>query len=656
MRKCVFDLEANGLYDEVTVVHCGVFKDIQTNEVFKFRPSEVHKMLSFMDTCSVLIGQNVLSYDFPVLEKLYNYVYTGTKVDLLIMSRMLYPNLSIPEAAVVEARAAKERASGPHSVQAWGYRLGRGKVHHEDWSTFSEDMMHRCAEDVEIQHMMFDHFNKRCERLGWPRSAFNLSFKLFDVLGKSERHGWLVNQPLMRRYIGQLSRWIEIIDWVLSKNLPWTYDCLESKTDGEQNWVRKPFLKSGECAAIVTRYFPELQGKKSYEPDCFVAGPFTRVSFRRISLGSGQEVKEYLLDLGWEPEEWNYKKDPDTGRALIGPDGQLIRSSPKINYDEAFKGVNGKVGRLIARRITCIQRRSILQGLLDSVRPDGRIPQRITGIASTGRLTHGGIVNIPGVKSFFGKQMRKIFTVPEGYALVGVDASGCQNRAMAARVNDPSFTETLLNGDKKKGTHIHQINAKAILDVANEVVTYDESKTLNYAWMFGASDKKLGTTLNKPPEVGTRIREALLSVSPGLKSLVESLQKEWRRTATVTTGQWGRPEFKSGLVKGLDGRPILIDQEHTLLVYMLQSDEAILMQHALVFLYGWLIDKGWVWGVDFAFVANVHDEFQAEVRADRVTEYRELAEYSIRYASEFLGMTVPQQGESEAGRNWYETH
>ena len=115
MRKCVFDLEANGLYDDVTVVHCGVFKDIQTNEVFKFRPSEVHQMLSFMDTCSVLIGQNVLSYDFPVLEKLYGYVYTGTKVDLLIMSRMLYPNLSVPEAAVLEARAAKERASGPLS-------------------------------------------------------------------------------------------------------------------------------------------------------------------------------------------------------------------------------------------------------------------------------------------------------------------------------------------------------------------------------------------------------------------------------------------------------------------------------------------------------------------------------------------------------------
>jgi DNA polymerase I-like protein with 3'-5' exonuclease and polymerase domains len=110
------------------------------------------------------------------------------------------------------------------------------------------------------------------------------------------------------------------------------------------------------------------------------------------------------------------------------------------------------------------------------------------------------------------------------------------------------------------------------------------------------------------------------------------------------------------MIKGLDGRPIIIENEHTLLVYMLQSDEAILMQHAVVFLHQWLQDLGWVWGKDYAFVANVHDEFQAEVRAPLVPKYRELAEYSIRYASEYLKMTVPQQGESEAGANWYETH
>lgn len=656
MRRCVFDLEANGLLVFATVVHCGVFLDIQTDEEFRFTPNQIPQMIDFMDTCCVLIGQNVIDYDFPLMEKLHGYKYKGTVVDLLIMSRMLYSNLQVPAQMLQDARDAKVKASGPHSVQAWGYRLGRGKVHHEDWSTYSEAMMHRCSEDVHIQRMMFDHFNKRCARLGWPRSSFNTTFKLFDILSASERHGWMVDAERIERYIQQLTRWIQRIDRVLEVNLPFTYDVLESKTNGEQNWVRKPFLKSGECSAITVRHFPELEGVRSFEDACFVKGPFSRIKFRRISLGSGQEVKKYLLDSGWEPEEWNYKKDPDTGKVLLDHAGQPIKSSPKISYDEEFRGVNGKVGRLIARRIVCVQRRSILEGLQEGIRPDGRLPQRITGIAATGRLTHSGIVNIPGTKSFFGKQMRKVFTVPEGYKLVGVDASGCQNRAMAARVNDPAFTEVLLNGDKKKGTHIHQINAKAILDVAKETVTYDESKTLNYAWMFGASDKKLGSTINKPQDVGARIREALLSVSPGLKSLVESITKEWRATATVSMGQWGRPEFKSGYVRGLDGRPIVIENEHTLLVYMLQSDEAILMQYAVVTLHGWLQSKGWVWGKDYAFVGNIHDEFQAEVINSKVKEYRELAEYSIRYASEQLGMSVPQQGDSAEGLNWYDTH
>jgi len=480
MRKCMFDLETDGLLSVATVIHCGVFIDLTTEEVFKFTPNEIPQMLKFMDTCSVLAGQNVIDFDFPVLEKLHGYVYNGVKVDLLIMSRMLYPNLTVPPKLLEDAKATKTRPGGPHSVQAWGYRLNRGKVHHEDWSTFSDAMLHRCTEDVHIQCLMFKHFNKRAERLGWPKSSFNLSFKLFDILSASERHGWLVDQGRIARYINQLQRWVRMIDSVLEKNLPITFDILESKALGEVNWVRKPFVKSGECSAITVRYFPELEGVKSYEPKCFVQGPFSRVHFRRINLGSGQEVKEFLLDEGWEPSEWNYKKDPDTGRPLLDHNGQPQKSSPKISYDEEFKGINGKVGRLIARRITCVQRKSILEGLQESIRPDGRIPQRITGIAATGRLTHGGIVNIPGAKSFFGKQMRKIFTVPEGYLLVGVDASGCQNRAMAARVNDEAFTEVLLNGDKKKGTHIHQINAKAIAEVGGLTVTYDESKTLNY--------------------------------------------------------------------------------------------------------------------------------------------------------------------------------
>ena len=175
-------------------------------------------------------------------------------------------------------------------------------------------------------------------------------------------------------------------------------------------------------------------------------------------------------------------------------------------------------------------------------------------------------------------------------------------------------------------------------------------------WKFGASDRKLAQTANVPNEYGELIREALSEVSTAQAALVEQLLKQWRSTAQLKMGQFGRPEFYNGYITGLDGRPIFIEHEHTILVFMLQSDEAIVMQYALVLLYERLIREGWVWGRDFAFVSNVHDEYNAEVREDLADRYAVLAAKAIQVAGRKLGLSVDQEGESAIGDNWYEVH
>ena len=41
MMFCLGDLEANGLLDSATQIWCGVFKDINTNQIYKFGPNDV---------------------------------------------------------------------------------------------------------------------------------------------------------------------------------------------------------------------------------------------------------------------------------------------------------------------------------------------------------------------------------------------------------------------------------------------------------------------------------------------------------------------------------------------------------------------------------------------------------------------------------------
>lgn len=620
MRMVIGDLEADGLLDEATRVWCGVFMDIRTNEVFKFLPDQIEEMLDFLRECEMLCIHNGIGYDLPLLEKLYGFIYPGKIVDTLLMSRLQDPQRSRPSGC----------KAGPHSVEAWGMRFGRPKPEHEDWTQFSEEMLHRCTEDVNIQRMMYSALIEEGRNKGWEE-AHKLTHKLFEILQKQEEYGWLVDQPYMEHQLYVLTRWMDKIDRAVKPYLP--RRCVNNGP------VNKPFKKDGSYSVQALRYVDGIGDEQGW-PEC-IAGPFTRVAFDLPDLGSNQQVKDTLLHLGWKPAQYNYK------------DG--VPTSPKLTHDDPFEGIESGVGRLVAKRVKCRHRRSVIEGWQKNIRPDGRVAQRITNIAATGRLIHGVIVNVPGADAFFGKQMRKVFTHKEGYKIVGIDSAACQNRMLAARVGDPDFTKTLLEGKKEDQSSIHYVNMRAIEKHAGLKVSYKVSKNLNYAFMFGAQDPKLASTAGVAERYGALIRKGLLSVSPGLADLVESLEEEWRSTASHKM-QWGKPKYYGGCIRGLDGRPVYIEKEHTILVYTLQSDEAIMMQYALLFLYKWCTQRGWVHGREYGFVANVHDEIQAEVREDLAEEFAALGRQAIVRAGEYLNINCPHQGESDIGDNWYETH
>ena len=629
-----FDLEANGLLDTVTKIHCGVFIEAQSGAKHVFEGHQVKEMLTYMDTCKMLVSHNGIGYDFPLLKMLHNYEYKGIKIDTALMSRLQRPERKLPY-------DCPDKGTRPHSLAAFGYRVGRGKPDHSDWSVYSADMLHRCVEDVEILRLVHGYLKEE----GGPSwiAAHQLTHRLFEILHEQEKYGWLVDRTWIDKSIAMLTHWIAKIDSVVVPRLPQVLVIDETKKAGELGWVRKPFLKSGLPSSQVLKW----EGESDH-----VAGPFSRISYRPVNLDSNKETKDWLLREGWIPEAWNYKKE--NGK-LLKVDKKLVRASPKLNGADAFRGVDGKIGRLIAKRVQCKHRRSNLEGWVKIIRDDGRISQGIAGMCTTARLKHRGIVNVPSDGAFFGKWMRKSFISKDGYSIVGVDAAGCQNRMLAARVGDDSFTEILINGDKDKGTAIHQINQQAIADVGI-TVSYGQAKNLNYAFMFGASDNKLGDIIGENKDTGTRIRDALLSVSTGFSDLVLNLTKEWVSNAKTRLNDWDKKEHYDGWVEGLDGRPIHIESEHQILVYVLQSDEAILMQHALVLLKEWCDAEGWTHGEEYGFVANVHDEFSAEVRDDLTERYLHLGCEAIAEAGRRLKIACPHQGDGMIGKNWMEVH
>ena len=76
------------------------------------------------------------------------------------------------------------------------------------------------------------------------------------------------------------------------------------------------------------------------------------------------------------------------------------------------------------------------------------------------------------------------------------------------------------------------------------------------------------------------------------------------------------------------------------------------MKQALIILDKYINDRG----LDAKFVANVHDEWQLEVREDQAELVGELGVRSIKETTCSLELKCPLDGEYNVGRNWAETH
>jgi len=154
----IADTESDGFVDQATRVWCVSSIDYEESEdaVAHFGPDDIDRALVHLHLADVLVGHNFIRHDLPLLKKLYDWEPKAHQVvvDTLTFSRMLNPK---------RPRPVGYTGKGMHSVEAWGYRLGRGKPSHEDWTKYSEDMRIRCNEDTIINLMILKELERESE-------------------------------------------------------------------------------------------------------------------------------------------------------------------------------------------------------------------------------------------------------------------------------------------------------------------------------------------------------------------------------------------------------------------------------------------------------------------------------------------------------------
>jgi DNA polymerase-1 len=612
----VFDIETDGLYNEVTKAHCISIKvDNEEIKAYTSKPLEnsdgdLSEGLQILMGADLLIGHNIINYDIPVLQKLYPDFKYKNVLDTLVVSRLVYPNIGLTDA---NRKALPQKLKGSHSLKAWGYRLrllkGEFGEQSDAWHKLTPEMVEYCKRDVEVTNRLYEKLLDRA-----PEEAIWLEQEFAKIIGRQERYGVYfdvdgaqsLHIDLMREAEAAEEKLFEVFK-PLKTWTPKQYPKLAYKQDGNksqsllnQEAIGCHYNENGEWG-----YYKEVQFNPS----------------------SRQNIARWLREVyKWKPAEFTENGAVVINDAVLDslefPEGKVL-----AHYFEVKK----LIGQLADGN----------NAWLKMVGKDGRIHGRVNTLGAVSRrCTHSNpnMAQVPSGRSYRGSEARRLFSVPKGKKMVGCDADALELRTLShymARFDDGAYGVAVDQGDKDQGTDIHTLNQKSA-----GLPTRDDAKTFIYAFLYGAGDAKIGEIIGKGAEEGRVLKEKFFKKIPAIKRLVDQVAKVYKETGTL---------------KALDGNPFHIRSAHSALNTLLQGAGALIMKYYLVFLDRNL-QKKYRAGKDYEFILNVHDEVQIECSAEFAENIAEIAENSFSDVTDYLKFRIPLRGSAAIGDSWAETH
>ena len=591
--RLLFDVETDGLLRKLSVVHCIVAMDLDTKQVFRFNDqggeSSVTEGVTFLMEADELWGHNIVGYDIPALSQIYPFFQPrGTTYDTLIMSRMFFSDILGRDIRKRPA-AMPGQLFGRHSLEAWGYRLTEykgefGKT--TDWKDWSQEMEDYCEQDVSVSHELVQLFTSK---LTDQKDSIRLEHDLAMIMAKQEASGW----PFDVRAGQQLE------------------STLRTEMDQLADGMRSifPYVDGGQM-------IPKRPNKnKGYVKDA----PFTKL--KEFNPTSRHHIGwAFMTWRGWKPDQFTDTGIPKIDEGiLMGMDTTEATTFARVL--ELQKGVG--------------QLSDGANAWLKMVTPQGRIHHQCMLATNTGRNAHSK-PNLGQVSS--DPRCRALFLPGKGMRQVGADASGLELRMLGhylAYFDGGSFADVVVNGD------IHQQNADRVGCTRKAV------KSLTYAFIYGASDKKIGLTMDKSLgdaealRLGKDIRKKFLAAIPGLDDLLTAVKQK----------------AEGDVLRGLDGRPIRLQgKKHAALNYLLQSAGAIVCKRWNVIAYESLTKLGYKWDIDYQWLGWIHDEIQLAVLPHLVNDFKFNLEWSIVQAGEYYNLRVPLASEAKEGASWADCH
>lgn len=521
MSYTIFDLECDGLLDEVTKLHCFCYQIYEKGVLLEkgalVNPNDI---IIFLDKQETLIGHNIIRFDLLVLKKLLGWKKPKELkiIDTMGLSWYLYIG----------------RKS--HGLESFGEEFGVPKPKISDWSNLTiEEYIHRCSEDVEINQRLFHKQIPFLHKL-YPKQEDKeriinyLNFKM-DCLREQEEVKIKVDTELLYKSLDELetiyNEKVEILKGVMPK-------VYKYKEVTKPNKMTK---KDGSLSEAGKKWYSLLQEQEL--PEDYKGIVTVLCGEEEPNPGSIDQVKKLLFSLGWKPNIFDKK----TKVPQIYDENKRVSVSVKELYPLCPELENLDMMSMIKNRI------GTLKGFQENLDSNNYSVATAQGLTNTLRFTHKKpVANLVKVGKFYGEQIRGLITVPnDNYLFCGSDCSALEDttkqnymmkydaeyvKEMRTPGFDPHIDIALLSGllsqeevlrykelDKKKDQTPEEHKEFVILKNKRGI-----AKIGNFSMTYGAQPPTVAESINKPIEEAQKLFNIYWERNWSVKKIAEDFR------------------------------------------------------------------------------------------------------------------------------------
>jgi RecA-family ATPase/DNA polymerase I-like protein with 3'-5' exonuclease and polymerase domains len=603
-----FDVEADGLLDAATKIHCIVIADLDRDRIAEYGPGQIVEALAHLSRAEYLTGHNIEGYDLPLLRRLHGWRPSQgcTVVDTLIASRLILPHLlDLDQQAQAIGNPSLGKLAGRHRLEAWGLRLGMPKVGSdiEEFSEWTPELQQRCVGDVRLTKALW----KFLQPDGQFAEALTLEHRVATICAE-----------------------------ITAAGIPFDTEAAERL---REQWT----AQRAELEAKLRAQFPDVK-----------------------NWNSRAQIATLLESRGWEPE----RRTEKTGQAVI--DDELLETVPRLYPEFAGLAEHNMFGRRLGQLangkrgwLRNVGNDARIHGRIIHIgTPHSRAAHLEPNLAQVPNPKKGKPLATE-CRALFRTRDDWVFVTCDQAGLqdrafahyLATFDGGAYAKAFLNGL-DPHWSAVLALGLMPAGT---------LRDKENKLhaALREGSKSFRYGFLFGMGAERAGTIVRNTikaaeaadptcglmqrffgagsPDaaalrrVGTEALHKFVAATPGLGQLRRSLEAQARK----------------GWIPGLDGRRVPVRALYTVLNYAVTSAEAVICKRWLAnvhdelrrqFKYGW---EG-----DVVLVGWIHDELVACCRPEIADQVGAIMVRWAIEAGEHYNFKVPLDADYKVGRSW----